>query len=53
MDECKGCVSYESTDICEHIDFCMHCKRAYYEPFERSIHADLYTKKEKEENEPN
>lgn len=49
MDECNGCVREDSTDICEHIEFCHHCRRAYYDPFERSIHADLYDKEEKDE----
>lgn len=48
MDECRGCIWDNSTDICIHLQFCTRCKRAYYEPFERSIHADLYTKKEDE-----
>lgn len=49
LDECEGCVRCHSTNICEYIEFCIHCKRAYYEPFERSIHADLYEKKEDED----
>lgn len=42
MSECNGCKYENSTDIKVHLEFCTHCKRAYYSEDERDIHEDKY-----------
>lgn len=43
LDECLGCVYEESDDIKVHLEYCIHCKRAYYSEEDRDIHEDRYT----------
>lgn len=45
IDECKNCKYEESTDIKEHMEFCLHCKRAYLVKEERDLHKDLFVEK--------
>ena len=42
MSECNGCKYENNTDIKVHLEFCTHCKRAYYSEDERDIHEDKY-----------
>ena len=50
LTECVGCKHAKTTDILVHLEFCLHCKRAYRAEEDRDIHADKY-EKEVDENE--
>lgn len=43
IDECLGCVYEESDDIKIHLEYCSHCRRAYYDPDARELHEDKFT----------
>ena len=44
---CEGCKREKSIDISEHLQYCTHCKRAYWFKEEQDVHEDLYELKEK------
>lgn len=43
-DKCEGCKRESAMDITLHLEYCSHCKRAYFTEFEQKIHKDLYEK---------
>ena len=43
LDECLGCVYEGSDDIKVHLEYCTHCKRAYYSEEDRDMNEDRYT----------
>lgn len=42
MNDCKGCIYENSTDIEVHLEFCTNCKRAYSNEEDREFHEDKY-----------
>ena len=44
--DCDGCKYEHSNDILIHMEFCLRCKRGYFNEEDQDIHEDLYDKKE-------
>lgn len=40
--DCDGYKYEDSNDILIHMEFCVHCKRGYFDEKDQDIHEDLY-----------